>query len=119
MKENIDKMLPPSKLITCILPGGKAMPVLKRLKQEFGIVAANINHARGSGRLTPLAYRGVGEQTEKEILSVVVDAARADSVFEFIFFEAEVNRPHGGLMYQSALTLATDYRLPADLPEES
>lgn len=107
-----------SKLITCILPKGGAMPVLKQLKQELGIVTCNINHARGSGRFTPLAHRGVGEQTEKEILSVVVDEARAEAVFDFIFRTAEIDRPHGGLVFQSALEQATQYHIPAELPAE-
>lgn len=108
-----------SKLITCILPVGKAMPVLKQLKQEFGIITANINHARGSGRFSPLTERGVGEQTEKEILSVVVDAQRAEEVFSFIFFNAEINRPHGGIIYQSALNFSSGYQIPEKLPLEA
>ena len=112
------KLAKPSKLITCILPKGEAMPVLKRLKQEFSIITANINHARGSGRLTPLAHRGVGEQTEKEILSVVVDEAHAEEVFAYIFSVAGIDRPHGGLLFQSALSLATQYQIPTDLPPE-
>ena len=94
------------------------MPLLKQLKQEMGIITANFNHARGSGRLTPLAYRGIGEETEKEILSVVVDEKQAEEVFAFIFYNAEINRPHGGLVFQSALTSATDYRIPDELLSE-
>jgi len=112
------KLANKSKLITCILPKGGAMPVLKRLKEELGIVACNINHARGSGRFSPLADRGVGEQTEKEILSVVVDEDQAEAVFEFIFRAAEIDRPHGGIVYQSALVQATQYHIPAELPAE-
>ncbi len=94
------------------------MPVLKLLKSELGIINANINHARGSGRLSPLNYRGAGEQTEKEILSLVVDEQQADEVFSFIFFNAEINRPHGGLIFQSALGLSTRYQIPDQLPAE-
>jgi len=112
------KLANTSKLITCILPKGGAMPVLKQLKEELGIVASNINHARGSGRFSPLVDRGVGEQTEKEILSVVVDEAQAEAVFAFIFRAAEIDRPHGGLVFQSALSLATQYHIPAELPAE-
>ncbi len=107
-----------SKLITCILPMGAAMPVQKQLKQELGIITASINHARGSGKLTPRAYRGVGEQTEKEILTVVVDEQRAEQVFTFIFHRAQIDRPHGGLIFQSDLTAATAYLIPQDLPVE-
>jgi len=108
----------PSKLITCILPKGRAMPVLKQLKLEQGVITANINHARGSGRLTPLSYRGVGEQAEKEILSVIVDEEQAEHGFAFIFHNAKIDHPHGGLIFQSALTVATDYQIPAGLPLE-
>ncbi len=112
------KKLQPSKLITCILPKGRAMPILKQLKQELGIITANLNHARGSGRLTPLAYRGAGEQTEKEILTVIVSQQQAEEVFSFIFFNADINRPHGGMIFQSALTVASDFELPTGLAEE-
>ena len=94
------------------------MPVLKQLKEELDIVACNINHARGSGRFSPLADRGVGEQTEKEILSVVVDEAQAEAVFDFIYHAAKIDRPHGGLVFQSALGLASHYQIPAELPAE-
>lgn len=108
-----------SRLITCILPKGVGMTVLKQLKEKRGIITANINHARGSGRLTPLIHRGLGEQTEKEILNLIVEDDQSDNVFTFVYHAAKIDRPHGGLMFQSALTLATDYRLPDDLPEES
>lgn len=108
-----------SKLITCILPRGRAEGVLRFLKEDFGIVTANVYFARGSGRMTPLAYRGAGEQTEKEIVTVVVASEQAESIFSEIFFRAEINRPHGGMMFQSALTTATPYEIPEGLPEES
>ena len=106
------------KLITCILPQGKATPLLRYLKDEWGVVEANATHARGTGRITPLAFRGVGEQTEKEIVKVVVEAERADALFEEIFLRAEINRPHGGMIFQSDLLRASVYRLPEGLPEE-
>ena len=81
------------------------------------ITTANVGNARGVGRLTPLAYRGVGEQTEKEVLTVAVPGPAADEVFEFVYYEADINRPHGGLMYMGALSESTLFTLP-DLPEE-
>ena len=105
------------KLITCILPLGRSAAVVRALSRDRGIDATHVSYARGVGRITPLTHRGVGETTEKEILTVVVDAADADGVFEFIYDEAGVNQPHGGLMFMHPLTLATLFRLP-DLPEE-
>ena len=57
------------KLITCILSKGTAIDVVRKLLEEKGILTANVDYARGMGKLTPNAYRGVGEQTEKEILN--------------------------------------------------
>ena len=80
-------------------------------------MTTNINNARGVGKITPLAYRGIAGQSEKEILSVVVAADSADEIFEFIYHAADINRPHGGIMYMHALMLATDYLMP-DVPDE-
>jgi len=106
------------KLITCVLPKGIAPGVLEALKEQWDIVTANINTARGIGKITPLKYRGAGDQAEKEILTVIVPAEHADDVFDFIYFEADINRPHGGLMYMLVPQYATPFTLP-DLPAET
>lgn len=106
-----------TKVITCILPMGRAMPVLRILVQDHGLNAVHLHYARGVGRITPLRHRGIGETSEKEVLTVAVPAADADALFERIYELAEVNRPHGGLMFMQAVTSATRYLLP-DLPEE-
>jgi hypothetical protein len=105
------------KLITCVLPKGIAGHVVKRLKTEMQIITANINSARGMGKLTPDAHRGTGEQMEKDILSVVVEADRAEEIFDYLFRAADIDRPHGGIIYMNAMSLASHYSLPA-LPDE-
>lgn len=107
----------PKKLLTCIIPHGRALPVLKALKDELGIVTANIYRARGSGRMTPMAWRGVGETTEKDILIVIVDETDSEEIFAFIYEHAGINKPHGGILYQQTFKATTDFTLP-DLPVE-
>ena len=106
------------KLIFCILPKGVALSVEKNLKNDFGIVSSNVNNARGVGKITPLAYRGIAGQSEKEVLSIVVAEEQADEIFDYIYHSANINRPHGGIMYMHALQSSTEYRLP-DVPEET
>ena len=107
------------KLITGILPPGRGHEMLKKLKEHKGIITANLDTARGMGKLTPDAHRtGVGSQTEKEILNVVISADRADEIFEYIYEEAQVNKPHGGLIYMTRLTQSSKYILP-ELPDET
>lgn len=105
------------KLITGMLPRGKSHEVIKKLKEEKNILTAYVNTARGMGKLTPGANRGVGEQTEKEILDVIVDEIIADEIFEYIYEVAEIDRPHGGIIYMTKVQQTTPYVLP-DLPEE-
>lgn len=107
----------PQKLVTAILPLEVDMlRLLRRLRDELGIAAANLSHARGMGRIT--RDRSVRATTsQKEILSVVVPEARADEVFAWLRTAADIDRPHGGILYMQSLALATHYRLP-DLPEE-
>jgi nitrogen regulatory protein PII len=93
------------------------VPLLREIKAKLRIVAANIHNASGEGRSTHLAHRGMGVRSEKEVLSVVVRAEQADEVFEFIYHQADINRPHGGLIYQSRLDRSTEFTLP-DLPVE-
>jgi len=107
----------PHKLITVILPKGRGTGLIKKLVTELGIQTVNVSFARGLGRITPLRHRGVGETTEKSIVTVMIEAERADEVFEYIFFEAELNRPHGGLIFQQPLLISTALILP-ELEEE-
>ena len=107
----------PHKLITAILPKGQDRELVRRLVDELGINSININYARGLGRITPLHHRGTGETTEKAIVTVLIDETRADEVFEFIFYEADINQPHGGLMFQQPLLANTMFMIP-DIAEE-
>ena len=107
------------KLITSIIPKGAGRRVLQGLRREHGINTGNINMARGVGMSNPLFTRGLGEQTEKEILTVVVSAEQADEIFDFIFDLADIGEPHHGIIFQSTLLCSSAYDLPQGLAEES
>ncbi|MCP3850683.1 MAG: hypothetical protein GY694_10675 [Gammaproteobacteria bacterium] len=107
----------PHKLITAILPKGRDHELVHRLVNELGINSVNVNFARGLGRITPLRHRGVGETTEKAIVTVLIEEERAEEVFEFIFYAADINQPHGGLMFQQPLLANTMFKVP-DIEKE-
>lgn len=112
------QILTQHKVITGILSRGKSTQVMKKLKAEKGIITAFVSTARGMGKLMPGVHRGLGEQTEKEILEVIVDAARADEIFEYLYDIAEIDRPHGGIIFMAKVPQMTPYLLP-DIPEEN
>ena len=74
--------------------------------------ASNIQNARGVGRHTPLRERGIGDQSEKEVFSFIVGEKEADDAFEFVFHEAHIDEPHGGIVYMCDITAATPFMLP-------
>jgi len=106
------------KLITSIMPKGAGHDVLLGLRKDHGIKTGNIKMARGAGQYNPLALRGIGEQTEKEMLTVIVPAEKADEIFEYIYFRANIDEPHKGIIFQSDLLYASKYRIPEDIAVE-
>ena len=108
----INTVSEPHKIITAILPKGRDKDLIKKLVQEKGIQSVNITYARGLGKITPLRHRGVGETTEKSIVTIIIETSRANEIFEYVFYEADINRPHGGLMFQQPLLGSTAFELP-------
>ncbi len=113
----MDPRLRSEKVITCILPKDRGLPLVKHLAREKGITEIDMNFARGVGRMTPLKNRGAGETSERVIVSFAVPAAQADEIFTHVYHEAGVGQPHGGLIYMHDLLASTGAALP-DLPEE-
>lgn len=91
------------KLITCIVPEANATKGAAALREKYDLQTINHNFARGIGKSSPLIKRGVGEKTEKVILSVVVESKVADEIFEFLYHEADINRPRGGLIFVNSI----------------
>ncbi|MGE4295933.1 MAG: hypothetical protein AB7E49_09550 [Campylobacterales bacterium] len=93
------------KLITCIVAGRRAMQAIELLK-DAGIFTANRYPARGASALSNYVYQGI------DIVTVVVEATRADEIFTRLYTELEMDGPGGGMIYQEALGRSSEYRLP-------
>lgn len=101
-----------AKLITCILPKGRALALQRTLLAEQQLVAGNFHFGRGVGRDSHIRDRGIGEQQEREIFELIVPAQKADDLFEFIFFEAGMDEPHGGMIFITDVKMSTEFSLP-------
>jgi len=93
------------KLITCIVPEANATKGAAALREKYDLQTINHHFARGIGKSSPLIKRGVGEKTEKVVLSVLVEAKIANEIFEFLYQEVEINRPRGGMIYMNAIRM--------------
>jgi len=92
------------KRITCFLPKGTGVKIVEMLQSEKNIVSTNVHSGRGQ--------RTAETWKEQEILTVIVDADRAEEIFEYIYFQGKLNEPGGGFIFQSDLNRATSFELP-------
>jgi hypothetical protein len=111
----------PAKLISCILPDdGRDRRLLAWLRDQAGVMRANSVYCRGHSVLQETrARRGrLPEPTLVRLLSLVVDAAEADALFERLYVQADIGRPNGGALMMTPLSFATPFQLPEDVPNE-
>jgi hypothetical protein len=104
-----------SKLITSFLPHGTGVSMINLLKQETGVCTGNVNSSRGTG--SSAGASDFDSWVEVDVLDVVVDANRADEIFNFIYEKAGIGEGNHGFIIQQNLARSTKFSLP-DLPVE-
>ena len=104
-----------SKLITSFLPHGTGVSMINLLKQETGVCTGNVNSSRGTG--SSAGASDFDSWVEVDVLDVVVDANRADEIFNFIYEKAGIGEGNHGFITQQNLARSTKFSLP-DLPVE-
>ncbi|MBE0613058.1 MAG: hypothetical protein IH604_05265 [Burkholderiales bacterium] len=83
------------RVLICIMPAGNGSEVIEALRRETGVISTYAHHARGVGTHS---LRNRVYSDEKQILTVMVEAARADDVFNFLYFSAGLDAPHAGMI---------------------
>jgi hypothetical protein len=106
------------KTITCFLPAGRAQGVLDRLRKEKGVPSAFAYHARGAG-LATRRDKSRPEYVEREMISALVPAERADEIFRFIFLASGINEPHAGMVLMTTAPCAEMLCLSDEIPDEA
>ncbi|MCB0419857.1 MAG: hypothetical protein KDD61_02625 [Bdellovibrionales bacterium] len=110
-------LIPKGKLITCVLPKGKAKGVMEQLN-KIGQTRINLAFVRGFDIHDQAPQGRLPDQVEKEILTVVCSTQEeAEEVFDFVYEKGELDRLGGGLMYMSSIAGTTAYLLPQDVVE--
>jgi len=83
------------RVLLCVMPDGQSKQVLEALHRETGVISAFAHHARGVGTHS-LRQRVYFD--EKQIVTVLVDAVRADEVFHFLYYRAGLDTPRAGMI---------------------
>jgi len=109
------------KLISCVLPDdGTEKKLLRALRDEKQITRANSVSCLGLGGV--VEARTKFDELPQPILvrkvDVVVPEDKADELYDYIYEEANIGRPQGGVIWQATLTLTSPFALPQDVPVE-
>jgi hypothetical protein len=93
---------------------------MRALRSEKSVTRANSIPCLGLSILAEARTRRdkLPEPTLVRAVEILVRAADAEAVFEFVCQRANIGRQGGGIVMQSPAPFCTHYALPDDLPEE-
>jgi hypothetical protein len=93
---------------------------MKALRAEKGVIRANSTPCYGNSILAEAKTRP-GKLPEAVLVrnvAILVPETEANDVFEFVCQKANLDRPNGGVVFQSPAPLCTSYALPEGVPDE-
>lgn len=110
------------KLITCLLPDdGSDRKLMRALRDECQVTAANSASCLGLAGLQDARteHRDLPEPRLVRRIDVLVAAADADDLYDYIYATANIGRTNGGVIWLEPVNLASVFELPADVPLEA
>jgi hypothetical protein len=111
------------KLITCVMVDSDNradLDLLKALRAEQGVIRASTSPCLSSSLLAEAKAKPgkLPEPAMARYVEILVGAAEADSVFEFVCQNVHIDHLGGGAVMQMPAPFGTLYSLPEGVPDE-
>jgi hypothetical protein len=116
-----EPVLEPCKRILVYLPDdGTDRRLIGALRREMGVSRVDSVAVRAVGVLQATRKKGgrLPEPALARLVTAVVGESEADSIFDYIYVTANIDRPGGGMVVMERLLGATPFTLPAGIPDE-
>ena len=114
-------LLQAARQISVIVPDdGTDGQLMQKLLRDKGITRAfSMPHRAVSALRAAHTKRGkLPESLPARVVTIIVAEREADEVYDFVYENADIHRPGGGMLLMSLLPGATSFELPAGVPDE-
>ena len=94
---------------------------MRALRDERQVTTANSASCLGLAVLADAMtkYGDLPEPLLARKVDVLVAAADADELYDYIYATANIGQTRGGVIWLGPVTLASEFELPADVPLEA
>ncbi|WP_295886086.1 hypothetical protein [uncultured Thiohalocapsa sp.] len=90
------------KLVTAVVMSGHGLELMNLVEEHPGVLSVTQHHARGTDRRGQRP--GSLVWIERDVITVLVEATQADTVFRLLYEAGQLHVPHQGMIFMEQVS---------------